>query len=301
MDIGYIGLGKMGGNMVLRLKEKKYNVVTFDPKESSRDEIQKSGAEIMNSASGVAKALASPRLLWIMVPHQAVDGVLGEITPLLEKNDTIIDGGNSFYKDSMRRAQELAKNGINFLDVGVSGGPHGARNGACMMIGGERKVFNQHERLFRDLSVESGYGYMGTPGAGHFVKMAHNGIEYGMMQSIAEGFSLLKKEQDDFGLDLKKIADVYSNGSVIESRLIGWLKEGFNEYGTGLESVSGTVEHTGEGKWTIETANEHALPVPSMESALEFREQSKQNPSYTGKILTTLRNQFGGHSFKKDQ
>jgi len=293
MKIGYIGLGKMGCNMVTRLIEKKYDVVAYDVSVDARDEARKIGAQATDSIQELVNSLKTLRLIWIMVPHKVVDVVLGEIVPLLDRGDTIIDSGNSNYKDSMRRATEAKARGIAFLDAGVSGGPDGARRGACIMVGGERLVFDKFESLFRDLAVPDGYGYMGKNGAGHFVKMVHNGIEYGMMQAIAEGFSIMKKS--DFGLDLTRVTDVYSHKSVIESRLVGWLKNAYEQSGEGLDGISGKVAHSGEGKWTVEAARELDIPAPIIEGALRFRKESQENPSYTGQIISALRNQFGGH------
>ena len=229
MKIGYVGLGKMGFNMVERLIEKKYSVIVFDKDKEASKRISKKGAHSAASLQSLTKALPSPRLVWLMVPHKAVEPVLKELITLLRRGDTVIDGGNSPYKESMRRARDLGKKGIDFLDVGVSGGPGGARNGACIMAGGKRSVFKKYEKLFKDLSADQGYGFMGKSGAGHFVKMVHNGIEYGMMQAIAEGFAVMKAA--DFKLSLKQVAEVYNHRSVIESRLVGWLKDAFDEWG----------------------------------------------------------------------
>jgi 6-phosphogluconate dehydrogenase len=232
-----------------------------------------------------------------MLPYQEVDIVIEGLLPFLQKGDTIIDGGNSPYKKSIRHARGLEKKGIDFLDVGVSGGPAGARDGACIMVGGKRDVFERLEGLFRDLSVKGGYGYMGKSGAGHFVKMVHNGIEYGMMQAIAEGFTFLKTSP--FNFDLLRVAELYNHGSVIESRLVGWLKDAFEEYGEDLNKISGSVSHSGEGLWTVEEAKEFGIPLPIIEGALSFRIQSLNKPSYTGQILSALRHQFGRHEVSK--
>lgn len=294
MKIGYIGLGKMGYNMVLRLTEKGHEVLAYNRSPEPRERIEKEiGIETTGSLS-VFKNLPAPRLIWLMVPEVAEDGILEELRPILQKGDTVIDGGNSFYKNSVKRAALLQKNGIHFLDAGVSGGPRGARNGACIMIGGDKEKFKTFESLFKDLALPRAYQFFGKAGAGHFTKMVHNGIEYGMMQAIAEGFSVLKKS--DFHLDLKKVAELYNNGSVIESRLVGWLKSGFEEYGEELKDISSTVAHTGEGKWTVEAAKELGVEAPIIEGSYQFRVQSDKKPSYSGKILSMLRNQFGGHS-----
>lgn len=296
MKIGYIGLGKMGYNMVLRLHEKGHEVFAYNRSIEPREKIEN---EIGIKTTGLLsdfENLPKPRLIWLMVPEAVEDKILEELIPILQKGDTVIDGGNSFYKNTMRRGEELQKKQINFLDVGVSGGPSGARTGGCLMIGGEKEKFLELETLFKDLALPNGYNFFGKCGAGHFTKMVHNGIEYGMMQAIAEGFAVLKKS--DFNLPLKKVAHLYNNGSVIESRLVGWLKSGYEKYGEELEDISSEVAHTGEGKWTVETAKELNISVPIIEGSYQFRVESKQKPSYIGKVLSLLRNQFGGHSMK---
>ena len=298
MKLGYIGLGKMGFNMVERLLEKGHEVVAYNRSEKPVREIAEKGAIPASSLQSLVSTLSAPRLIWLMIPHEAVEGVIMEFIQFLDKGDTIIDGGNSPYKDSIRRAKELDGKGIDFLDAGVSGGPSGARNGACIMVGGKRVVYRKFKNLFRDLSARKGYAYVGKSGAGHFVKMVHNGIEYGMMQAIAEGFAVMKVSP--FDLNLLKIADLYNHQSVIESRLVGWLKTAFKQYGEDLEYISGSVAQTGEGSWTVEAAKELGIPAPIIEGALNFRIQSQTNPTYTGKIVSALRNQFGGHEvFKK--
>jgi 6-phosphogluconate dehydrogenase len=298
MELGYIGLGKMGFNMVGRLLDKNYRVVVFDTNKEAVSAMAGQGAEPAADIRSLVSALSQPRLVWVMVPYKVVDDVLGKIVPSLSEGDTLIDGGNSPYKESVRRNAELSGKGIYYLDVGVSGGPGGARNGACLMVGGERTVYERFESLFRDLSVDDGFGYMGASGAGHFVKMVHNGIEYGMMQAIAEGFTLLKVSP--FALHMAEVANVYNNGSVIESRLIGWLKKAFTEHGENLEDISGAVSQSGEGLWTVEEARGVGIPVPIIEGSVNYRIQSEKTPTYIGQILSALRNQFGGHPvFKK--
>jgi 6-phosphogluconate dehydrogenase len=296
MKLGYVGLGKMGSNMVERLLEKGHEIVAFDRNAEAIQAAKNKGAQTADALAALVAGLSSPRLVWIMVPHQAVDVVLKELLPLLTKKDTVIDGGNSPYKESIRRARELEVKGVDFLDAGVSGGPAGARNGACIMVGGRKEVFQTFEALFRDLSVTDGYGYMGRTGAGHFVKMVHNGIEYGMMQALAEGFAVM--HASDFGLELAKITEVYNHKSVIESRLVGWLQSAFVQYGEELKDISGTVAQSGEGMWTVEAGKELGVPTPIIQGALDFRLRSQANPSYTGKLLSAMRNQFGGHDVK---
>jgi 6-phosphogluconate dehydrogenase len=293
MNIGYIGLGKMGRNMVLKLLDKGWRVVVYDPSKTAMRSVTRCGAKGSRSIREIVGELRPPRLIWIMVPYHAVESVLGELIQVLSRGDTIIDGGNTFFGDSIKHASDLQKQGINFLDAGVSGGPKGARNGACIMVGGARSIYKRYKKLFRDLAAPSGYAHVGNSGAGHFVKMVHNGIEYGMMQALAEGFAMMKLAP--FGLNLKDIAALYNHGSVIESRLLGWLGSGFKKYGEQLNEVSGSVASTGEGEWSVKTAKKLGVPVPIIKGALAFRAQSQKNPSYVGKILSVLRNQFGGH------
>lgn len=296
MKIGYIGLGKMGYNMCLRLLEKKWEVVAYNRSPRPVKDLAKKGAIPASSLKELVAQLAPPRLVWLMVSHEAVDTMLDDLLPLLSKGDTIIDGGNSPYTESIRRAKIVEKKGIAFLDAGVSGGPGGARNGACTMVGGRRQVYAKYESLFADISCPEGYAYMGKSGAGHFVKMVHNGIEYGMMQSLAEGFALLKKSP--FRLDLTEVAELYNHGSVVQSRLVGWLKDAFTTYGEHLAKVSGSVEQSGEGLWTVKAGKDHDVSVDSIKLAVNFRKQSQRKPSYTGKLLTGMRNQFGWHAIK---
>jgi len=290
MKLGFIGLGKMGAGMARRLLEKGHDVVTFDADSSLGASL---GMRALSLGDLVSK-LESPRVIWIMVPHARVGDVVLGLVPHLGKGDLIIDGGNSNYKESKARAKELEDKGIEFLDAGVSGGPEGARQGACIMVGGKKEIFNRYQNLFQDLARPGAYLHVGSAGAGHFVKMVHNGIEYGMMQSLADGFSVLKKS--DFNLNLEEIAGLYNHGSVIESRLIAWLKNAYEEFGQQLDSVSGSAAQSGEGTWTLEAAREMNISVPVIESAVTFRTESQKNPSYAGKIISALRNQFGGHN-----
>ncbi len=294
MKLGYIGLGKMGLNMIARLHEHQHEVIAYNRSTPSLEEARRIGVETADSLSHLISLLPAPRTVWLMVPHHAVDELLQEIRVLLKKGDTVIDGGNSFFKDSMRRGEALEKEGIHFIDVGVSGGPGGARNGACLMIGGDHAIVTKHKDLFKAIAAPHAFGHMGSVGAGHFVKMVHNGIEYGMMQALAEGFAILKKSS--FNLDVEEVARVYHNQSVIDSRLVGWLLSGFKEYGAELKEVSGSIAHTGEGEWTIATGKELGVETPVIQASFDFRIRSKEDPNYTGKVVSVLRNQFGGHS-----
>ncbi len=298
MKIGYIGLGKMGLNMVLNAERHGHEVVSWNRGEEGRKKAITKGAK--NVKSTVAELMGSlpkkNKIIWIMVSHSGVDEMINLILPKLAKGDLIIDGGNCFYKDTIRRAKFLRKKGIHFLDAGVSGGPGGAFFGACIMVGGEKSYFQKMKPFFESIAVKNGILHAGGHGAGHFVKMVHNGIEYGMMQAIAEGFEVMKKSH--FKLNLRDVAKIYNHGSVVESRLIGWLENGFKEYGENLDSVSGSVAHTGEGEWTIKTAKKLKVPVPVISEAFNFRVRSAKKPSYSGKVLSTLRNQFGQHDIK---
>lgn len=296
MIIGYIGGGKMGTAQIARLLEKGYRVVAYNRTTAKLAGVRRLGAAVVPSISSLISATPRPHLVWLMVSHKAVDGMLAELVPHLAKGDTVIDGGNSFYEDSARRARALARRGIHLLDVGVSGGPHGARHGACLMVGGEKKIYKKCEKIFKDLAASKAYAHLGPSGAGHFTKMVHNGIEYGMMQAIAEGCSILKRSQ--FKLNLRRVAGLYNNRSVIESRLTGWLVDAYKKFGEDLGTVSGSVSHTGEGEWTVKTAKKFRVPARVIEEALDFRVASARKPSYTGKILSALRNQFGGHDVK---
>ncbi|OHA62389.1 MAG: 6-phosphogluconate dehydrogenase (decarboxylating) [Candidatus Wildermuthbacteria bacterium RIFCSPHIGHO2_12_FULL_45_9] len=300
-QIGYVGLGKMGMSMVLRLKDAKWDVRAYDIIQEARNTAKRKKVAIAKDLRDLVGQLPTPRIIWLMVPSRAekgeknpVDQILQEIMPYLSKGDIVIDGGNSLYEETARRAEYLARSGVEFMDTGVSGGPGTVREGKpAIMVGGNKKVFEKLRFLFYDLTQKESIGYMGPAGSGHFVKMIHNGIEYGYMQALAEGFTLLKRAP--FELDLQEVARVYSNGSVIESRLTKWLQSGLKKYGEELEEVSGSVGHTGEGEWTVKTGKKFHIPLPVIKAALLFRAQSAKHPSYTGKILSMLRSEFGGH------
>lgn len=291
--VGYIGLGKMGQAQVARLCEKGYRVAVWNRSAGPLARSEEAGAEAYETIGGMAAALRRPRRIWCMVSHGAVDEVLRALVPHLAKGDVVIDGGNSFYRDSMRRAKTLARRGISFLDVGVSGGPAGARQGACLMVGGEEVAYEKCQKLFTDLAAPGACAYLGASGAGHFAKMVHNGIEYGMMQALGEGFAALRRS--GFGLDVQKVAALYNRRSVIESRLMGWLAKAFEEHGAELNGISGEVAQSGEGQWFVETARALGVPAMVIEDALTFRIESKGHPRYIGRVLSALRNQFGGH------
>jgi 6-phosphogluconate dehydrogenase len=263
------------------------------------DVVRENGSiEGVYSLADLVAALEPPRTIWLMLtagkPNDQVLFGEGGLVELLEPGDVVIDGGNSYYRDAAGRAERLAEHGIHFMDCGTSGGPAGARTGACLMIGGHEEDFGRLEALFADIALPDAYRFFEGHGAGHFVKMVHNGIEYGMMQAIAEGFQIMR--MSEYELDLTAVADVYQHGSVIESRLVGWLGEAFELHGEALEGVSGMVGHTGEGEWTVRTADEMGLEARVIRGALEFRKESERDPSYAGQVLSALRNRFGGHA-----
>ena len=243
MKLGYVGLGKIGSVMVERLLERRHEVVVFDTDDEVMQRVAWKGAIKAQSLWNLVGLLERPRLVWLMIPHEQVDAVLTDMVPLLHDGDTIIDGSNSLYKDSVRRAEELAKREIQFLDAGVSGGSEGAREGACVMVGGAEKVFKKFEPLFRDIAAENGYLHAGSTGAGHFAKMVHNDIEYGMARSIADGFEVLKQSSYEF--DLAKIARLYNHKSDIESRMVGRLQVAYETYGEDLkEAAEGSLKYS---------------------------------------------------------
>jgi len=296
-EIAVLGLGKMGGNIARQLIDKNWRVYGWNRTKSVTKQFEKEGVIGVYDAKELIENLKKPRVFWLMLPQGVpTDDVLKQLTPFLDRDDIVIDAANAFYKDTVRRGKKLRTRGLKFIDVGISGGPAGARYGASLMVGGERKDFDYLLPLFTDIAVPSGVQFFPGVGAGHFVKMVHNGIEYGMMQALAEGFTILKRAK--YRLDLARIADVYNHGSVIESKLVDWLENAFKLYSDNLKNISGKVKHTGEGEWTVKTAEELKLKTKVIEDALKFRIESEKNPSYTGKILSALRNQFGGHSLK---
>ncbi len=298
MKIAYIGLGKMGFAMVERLLEKGHTVVANNRSRESIDKIAEKGAIPAYTIDEMISQFGAERkIVWMMVPWQSVDQVLSEVLPKLSAGDILIDGGNSPYFETVKRAKFITDKDVKFLDIGTSGGPGGARNGACLMIGGDKSAYLELEDLFRDLALPNGYGFMGDYGAGHFVKMVHNGIEYGMMQAIGEGFEVMKKAP--FNLDLQAVTDIYSHGSVIESRLVSWLGSAYKKHGVDLADISGEVAHSGEGEWTVRAADELGVPVEVIKNSLEFRKKSIGNPTYTGQVVSALRNEFGGHDVSK--
>ncbi|BDG48460.1 phosphogluconate dehydrogenase (NAD(+)-dependent, decarboxylating) [Parageobacillus sp. KH3-4] len=298
MRVGLIGLGKMGFNLGKNLIDHKHKVVAFDVNANAVEEIKKYGAKGVSSLKELVLSLENPRILWMMVPHTVVDSVIGEITPFLSKGDIVIDGGNSHYKESIRRYNELKEMGIHFMDAGTSGGVEGARNGACYMVGGDPEAWNIVEPLFRDTAVENGYLYTGKAGSGHFLKMVHNGIEYGMMAAIGEGFEILEKSEFDY--DYEKVARVWNHGSVIRSWLMELTERAFSKDAK-LEEIKGIMHSSGEGKWTVETALDLQTAAPVIAMALLMRYRSLESDTFTGKVVAALRNEFGGHAVERNE
>ena len=297
MQIAVIGLGKMGFNLALNIFNHNHEVMAYDIDASAREAISRKGITAFSSLDALVSTLKSPKLIWMMIPAgRPVDDTINSLVPLLTKGDILIDGGNSFYKDSMHRAAALEEKGIDYLDCGTSGGMDGALNGVCAMIGGKRNTFEHCEPLFNDIAVDGGYVFCGPPGAGHFVKMIHNGIEYGMMQSIAEGFEVMEKSE--FNLDLKSVAGVWNHGSVVRSWLMELTEKALAK-DPKLESIKGRMHSSGEGKWTLDTALEKQIATPVIALSLMMRYRSLQEDTFSGKIIAALRNEFGGHAVDK--
>lgn len=296
MQIGFIGLGRMGGNMVRRLLQGGHQIVAYNRSPGPTKEVEKLGATAAYSLPEVVAALSPPRSVWVMVPAGKVTKeMVMALADLLAPGDTIIEGGNSHYKEDAPRAAELKKKNIHYLDAGTSGGVWGLKVGYCLMVGGDRDVFARHEPIFRTLAPEKGYGHMGGHGAGHYVKMIHNGVEYGMMQAYAEGFELLHKS--DFQLNLPAIAQLWMQGSVVRSWLLE-LAASALEQDPQLAQIRGYVEDSGEGRWTILDAIEKDVPAPIITQSLFTRFRSRQDESFGEKLLAALRNEFGGHAVK---
>ena len=282
MQVGLIGLGKMGLNLGKNLMDHKHEVATFDLNASAVEEMKEYGATGTSSLSELVQSLQSPRILWVMVPHAVVDSVIDEVTPLLSKGDILIEAGNSHYKESIRRYEQLKKDGIHFMDAGTSGGMEGARNGACYMIGGDQEAWDIVEPIFRDTAVENGFLYAGKAGSGHFLKMVHNGIEYGMMVAIGEGFEILEKSEFDY--DYEKVSRVWNNGSVIRSWLMELTENAFSKDAK-LDEIKGVMHSSGEGKWTVETALDLQTATPVIAMSLLMRYRSLDNDTFTGKVV----------------
>ncbi len=289
MQLGMIGLGRMGNGMTERLRTKGgHDVKTYDPKVESRTAA---------SLEELKAQLDAPRAFWMMVPAGDVtEGVFQELLKLGEKGDTIVDGGNSNFRDSQRRYREAQEQGLNFVDAGVSGGIWGLEVGFCLMVGGDQEPVQRLEPIFESLAPEDGYAHVGASGAGHFTKMVHNGIEYGLMQAYAEGFEIM--EHSEFDLDLEQIAGIWRYGSVVRSWLLELLHSAFGQHGGKLDDIAPYVEDSGEGRWTIHEAIAENVPVPVISAALFARFASRDETNFAAKVAAALRNEFGGHAIK---
>ncbi len=298
MELGIIGLGRMGANMTERLLLGGHQVVSYDRSPEAIQRVVDKGASGAHSLADFVKQLSPPRAVWLMVPSgNPVDQTIEQLLPNLVKGDVIIDGGNSYYKDSIRRAEKLKGQGIYFVDAGTSGGIWGLKVGYCMMVGGEKEVVARLEPIFTTLAPPDGYLHAGPSGAGHFVKMIHNGIEYGMMQAYGEGFELLKASQ--FDVDLGKVAHLWNQGSVVRSWLLELCESAFTK-DPRLATIKDYVEDSGEGRWTVQEAVENCVPVPVLMASLFARFASRQEHSFSAKVVAALRNEFGGHAVRKE-
>jgi 6-phosphogluconate dehydrogenase len=298
MKLGFVGLGRMGANMVQRLLQGGHRIVAYnrDPKPVAA--AQAKGALGVASLQDLVKRLTPPRAIWLMVPAgDPVTQTLDALTPLLQAGDTIVEGGNSNYQDSLRRAAALREKGIHFLDAGVSGGIWGLTEGYCLMVGGEEAAFRRLEPAFRTLAPADGYLYVGGSGAGHFTKMIHNGIEYGMLQAYGEGFELLKASP--FKPDLARLAHLWNRGSVVRSWLLELLERALRS-DPDLSGIRGYVEDSGEGRWTVLEAIARDVPAPVLTLALFARFRSRQEDSFAAKVIAALRKEFGGHAVKEE-
>jgi 6-phosphogluconate dehydrogenase len=288
MKLGMVGLGRMGGNMTTRLRQHGHEVQTF----------AHHGDRTATSLTELVSQLESPRVVWLMIPAgPPTEESVGELLGLLDEGDVIVDGGNSNFRDSQRRAALASERGIRYLDAGVSGGIWGLEEGYALMVGGEAEAVAVVEPGFLALAPEGGYAHVGPSGAGHFVKMVHNGVEYGLMQAYAEGFELM--DASEFELDLGAVAELWRHGSVVRSWLLDLLARAF-EQNPGLEGIRGYVEDSGEGRWTMDEAIRTAVPLPAISAALFARFASRQDESFAAKVNAALREQFGGHAVRRD-
>jgi 6-phosphogluconate dehydrogenase len=299
MDIGLVGLGKMGLNLALNMKDNNHSVIAYEISSKAVQEAKAYGIESYTELETFIDELSgsNPKIIWLMIPAgKPVDDMIDKIFPYLSKGDILIDGGNSNYKDTLRRFEKLKSMEIEFVDIGTSGGMEGARNGICAMAGASIEAYNTLKPLLESISIKNGYIHAGPNGSGHFVKMVHNGIEYGMMQAIGEGFEILKESR--FDLDLENIAKVWNNGSVIRGWLMELAARMFNK-DAGLDSIKGIVYSSGEGLWTVQEALDLKVAAPVITESLFARYRSEREDTFTGKVVAGLRNEFGGHSVEK--
>ncbi|MFQ5927774.1 MAG: phosphogluconate dehydrogenase (NAD(+)-dependent, decarboxylating) [Terriglobia bacterium] len=297
MEVGFVGLGRMGLAMVERLLRHKHRVVAYDQDAARVQAARRKGAKPAGSLGTLVEQLRVPRVVWVMVPAGApVAAVLRGLESYLSEGDIVIDGGNSFYRDSLERARALQPQGIAFLDVGTSGGIWGLEVGYCLMIGGTGKAFRRAEPLFKALAPKNGYAHVGTSGAGHFVKMVHNAIEYGMLEAYGEGFELM--QLSDFRLNLHQVARLWNHASVVRSWLLE-LMEAALKRDPELRNIRGYVEDSGEGRWSVQDSVERGVPLPGIALSLYARFRSRQKESFAAKVIAALRQQFGGHAVKR--
>ena len=300
MQVGMIGLGRMGGNMAERLLRDGHQVVVFDPDSNAVKSLEEKGAAGSSSLTELVSKLSQPRTAWVMVPAGTItEDTVNALGQALSPGDTVIDGGNSNYRESMRRAAMLAEKGIDFLDCGTSGGVWGLENGYCLTVGGSRTAYERNLPIFKTLAPEENDGglYVGPSGSGHYVKMVHNGIEYGLMQAYAEGFELLAAKEE-FSLDLQAIAENWRYGSVVRSWLLDLTADALAA-DPALEKLTSYVEDSGEGRWTVDSSVELAVPAPVIALALQMRFRSRQENPLGGRMLSAMRNAFGGHAVRK--
>lgn len=299
MKLAMIGLGRMGMNMARRLLQGTHEVVAYNRTPQKTRKLVIEGAQGAYTLEEVAQRLPAPRIVWLMLPAGGiVDQHIEQFVEILSPNDIIIDGGNSNYKDDIRRAPKLAARGIQYMDAGVSGGVWGLKVGYCTMVGGQRGTFEYLEPIFKTLAPPDGYLYCGPSGAGHFVKMVHNGIEYGLMQAYAEGFEIMEASNYSKHFDYRQIADLWNRGSVIRSWLLELLADAFGE-DPRLDDIRGYVEDSGEGRWTVEQAIDTKVPAEVITLSLLRRFRSRQTNTFTDRVLAALRREFGGHAVKK--
>jgi 6-phosphogluconate dehydrogenase len=301
MRIGFIGLGRMGANMVRRLGRDGHDIVIYNrtPEKTRELEGEGEGAKATFSIAELVAALEKPRAVWVMVPAgDATEAQIAELVEHLEPGDTIIDGGNTNFHDDVRRHADLASKGIRYVDAGTSGGIWGLQVGYCLMVGGEKEAVDPLVPILTSLAPKGGYLHVGGPGAGHYVKMVHNGIEYGLMQAYAEGFEIM--HANEYDLDLAAISELWMQGSVVRSWLLELLGRAYQAQGQDLEHLKGYVEDSGEGRWTVQDAIDHDVPAPVITLSLLTRFRSRQEDSYGAKVLAALRNEFGGHAVKTE-
>jgi 6-phosphogluconate dehydrogenase len=298
MRLGMVGLGRMGGNMSVRLLRRGHEVVGYARSEGTRTEARSQGVDCVASLEALVQALEPPRTVWCMVPAgEPTESTVAAVGRLGEAGDLVVDGGNSNYRDSIRRAASLGERGISFVDAGVSGGVWGLEEGYCLMLGGQSQAVDRLRPALAALAPEDGWAHVGPSGAGHFVKMVHNGIEYGLLQAYGEGFEILVRS--DFDLDLRQVAEVWRRGSVVRSWILDLLARAL-ERDPNLEGVRGYVEDSGEGRWAVQAAIDEDVPAPVTVLSLMARFASRQDESFAAKVIAALRREFGGHAVRED-